>query len=174
MQQLESEFQRLIVATRGEAAADTLGDAILLITDMWGQAEMRKILMAVVGLDDILASGQLGSVERDEVLEVQGRLRGVLDGGFGSVGACEADDINDYAVAMFMIGAVYGDFTREVYDRLEEVHADMTATEEAAAAEAAQAAQAAQAAPQEPVEQAFIDPAADRQRMIAARLARFG
>lgn len=182
MQQLEDEFQRLIVVARDEArkdaAEDTLEDAMILLTGMRGAPEMRKILLAVVGLDDILASGQLGDVERLEVLEVQGILRAALDGGGGGRRDFEADELNEYAVAMFMIGSIYGDISRDVYNRLEEVHLEVLAAEEAEEAEEAAmvatmrqsmelaAATAAAAATPAPEDQ--------KERMIAARLARFG
>jgi hypothetical protein len=170
MQQLEDDFRRLIAVdeSRATAAADVLEDAVLHITGMEGAPELRRILLAVVGLDDVLASGELGPMEVGELREVQRNLQGLLDGVAGEV--VSADDHHAYAEAIYLIETIYGYVRCDVYVHLQQIHVEMLAVEAAAAAAAAASEVRSLAAPA-PVQKT---PGELRQEAIAARLRRFG
>lgn len=161
MHQLEEDFQRLIVddESRATAAADVLEDAVMHITGMEGAAELRRILLAIVGLDDLLASGELGPTESSELREVQRSLQELLDGG----AVVSADDHVCYAEAIYMIETIYTYVRCEVYTRLQAIHLEMLAVELEAARVAAAAAT--------PVERTADEL---RREAVAARLRRFG
>jgi len=167
MHQLEEDFQRLIVAdeSRATAAADVLEDAVMHITGLQGAAELRRLLLAIVGLDDLLASGELGPTEASELREIQMELQGLLDGG----AVVSADDHVEYAEAIYMIETIYAHTRCDVYTMLQTIHLDMLAAElEAARAAACAAAASADAAPKERTPEEL------RREAIAARLQRFG
>ncbi len=169
MQQLEDDFRRLIAVdeSRATAAADVLEDAVLHITGMEGAPELRRILLAVVGLDDVLASGELGSTEVEELREIQRSLQGLLDGAAGEV--VSADDHHAYAEAIYMIETIYSYVRCDVYVHLQRIHVEMLAVEAAAAAAAAAKAPVSlNAATTERTPEEL------RQEAIAARLRRFG
>jgi hypothetical protein len=168
MHQLEEDFQRLIVAdeSRATAAADVLEDAVMHITGLQGAAELRRLLLAIVGLDDLLASGELGPTEASELREIQLELQGFLDGGT----VVSADDHVEYAEAIYMIETIYAHTRCDVYTMLQTIHLDMLAAE-LEAARAAAAVVAAAVAVAEPKERT---PEELRREAIAARLQRFG
>ncbi len=184
MQKLEDDFRRLIVTggslthrsamplaasvtdeSRATAAADVLEDAVLHITGMEGAPELRRILLAVVGLDDVLASGELGPLEAEELREVQRSLQGLLDGVAGEI--VSADDHHAYAEAVYLIDTIYNYVRRDVYVHLRGIHVEMLAVEAAAAAAAKAPASLAAATTERTPEEL-------RQEAVAARLRRFG
>lgn len=168
MQQLEDDFRRLIAVdeSRATAAADVLEDAVLHITGMEGAPELRRILLAVVGLDDVLASGELGPLEAEELREVQRSLQGLLDGVAGEI--VSADDHHAYAEAVYMIETIYGYVRHDVYEHLRVIHVEMLAAEAAAVAAASKAPTSLAAANTERTPEEL------RQEAVAARLRRFG
>ncbi len=182
------ELEAARVASSAVATEDTLEDGMMHMSGLEGAGRMpmRLLLLAIMGLDDILASGQLGPGELAELRELQGRLRVRFEG--ADVDALE--ELNDYKEAMYLISHVYSFIEYKVYDVLLAMHVRMCDEEEAArvaqeeairtglaAARAAEvererlaavamAAASEAAKPRMPTE-------AERRAMAAARLARF-
>jgi hypothetical protein len=182
-QREDEELQAARAASSAVAAEDTLEDGISHMSGLEGAPAMRQLLLAIMGLDDILASGQLGTGEMDELRVLQGRLRGRFEG----ADADGLEELNDYREAIYLISHVYSFLEYKVYDALMIMHTRMCAEEAERAAiaeairvaaaeeaervrvriEAAEAEAAAAAKPRIPTE-------AERRAMAAARLARFG
>jgi len=190
-QREEEELQAARNASSAVATEDTLEDGMMHMSGLDGAPAMRLLLLAIMGLDDVLASGQLGDTELAEVRELQGRLRGRFEG----ADADGLEESNDYKEATYLISHVYSFIEYKVYDVLMSMHTRMCADEaereaieeairvaaeeeaarvraaleaEAAAMAAAAAQAAAEAAkPRVPTE-------AERRAIAAARVARFG
>ncbi len=179
----EDDLQAARAESSAVAAEDTLEDGISHMSGLEGAPAMRQLLLAIMGLDDILASGQLGAGEREELRVLQERLRERFEG----ADANGLEELNDYREAIYLISHVYSFLEYKVYDALMMMHTRMCAEEAERAAiaeairvaaaeeaervrvrlEAAEAEAAATAKPRVPTE-------AERRAIAAARLARFG
>lgn len=179
-EEYQEQLQTAITASSELATEDTLEDALGHMSGLTGAPAMRLLLLAVLGLDDILASGQLGGVELAELRSLQGRLRERFEG----ADADGVEELNDYKEAMYLISHVYSFIDYAVYNVLLAMHTRMceeeveaeelertirVAREEAEEQERREAQRLAEEASKPRV------PTADERRAIAAaRLARFG
>ena len=181
------ELEAARSASSAVATEDTLEDGMMHMSGLEGAPDMRRLLLAIMGLDDVLASGQLGNTELAELRELQGRLKGL----FEVADANGLEESNDYREAIYLISHVYSFIEYKVYEVLTAMHTRMCAEEAERAAiietirvaaeeeaervravleaEAAAIADAAQAAakPRVPTLE-------ERRAMAAARVARFG
>lgn len=179
----DNQLQNAITASSELATEDTLEDAMGHMSGLAGVPAMRLLLLAVLGLDDILASGQLGDVELAELRAVQGRLRER----FESADADGVEETNDYKEAMYLITHVYSFLEYKVYDLLVAMHTRMceeeaeaeelertirVAREEAEERERREAEEALRLA--EEASKPRVPTAEERRAIAAARLARFG
>jgi hypothetical protein len=183
----EEELQAARRASSAVATEDTLEDGMMHMSGLEGEPDMRCLLLAIMGLDDVLASGQLGDTELAELRELQGRLRGRFE-------AADADGLeesNDYKEATYLISHVYSFIEYKVYEVLSVMNmrmcadeAEREAIEEAirvAAEEEAARVRAALEAEANAAVQAAAEAAkprvpteAERRAIAAARVARFG
>ena len=186
----EQQLQTAITASAELATEDTLEDAIGHMSGLTNIPNMRLLLLALLGLDDILASGQLGDVELAELRAVQGRLRER----FESADAYGVEETNDYKEAMYLITHVYSFLEYKVYDVLLAMHTRMceeeaeaeelerairVAREEAEERERREAEEALRLAEEalrlaEEAKKPRVPTAEERRAIAAARLARFG
>lgn len=179
----DEQLQTAITASAELATEDTLEDALGHMSGLVGVPSMRLLLLAVLGLDDILASGQLGGVELAELRGLQGRLRERFEG----ADADGVEELNDYKEAMYLISHVYNFIDYAVYTVLFAMHTRMC-QEEAEAEELERAIRVAQEEAEErerrDAEEALrlaeeakkprVPTAEERRAIAAARLARFG
>lgn len=180
----EEELHAARTASSAVAAEDTLEDGISHMSGLESAPDMRRLLLAIMGLDDVLASGQLGDTELAELRELQGRLRGRFEGS----DVDGLDESNDYREAIYLISHVYSFIEYKVYEVLTSMHTRMCAEE----AERLQIAEAIRVAAEEEARRARVALEADakaaeevvvkhrvptleeRRAMAAARMARFG
>jgi hypothetical protein len=187
---LEREAEELEAARTASSAVateDTLEDGMTHMSGLTDAPDMRRLLLAIMGLDDVLASGQLGEGELVELRELQGRLRGRFE-------AADADGLeesNDYREAIYLISHVYSFIEYKVYEVLSVMNMRMcadeaeraqieeairvAAEEEAARVRAALEAEAKAAAKAaEEAAKPRVPTLEERRAMAAARVARFG
>lgn len=179
----ETELQAAFTASSAVATEDTLEDGMMHMSGLEGAPDMRQLLLAIMGLDDVLASGQLGHIELAELRELQGRLRQRFEG-------ADADGLemsNDYREAIYLISHVYSFIEYKVYDMLMSMHTRICAEEtervqiaetiRVAAEEEArrvQSALEAEAKAQVAATTPRIPTLEERRAIAAARVARFG
>jgi hypothetical protein len=178
----QEQLQTAITASSELAVEDTLEDALGHMSGLAGMPTMRILLLAILGLDDILASGQLGDVELAELRSLQGRLRERFEG----ADADGVEELNDYKEAMYLISHVYSFIDYTVYNVLLAMHTRMceeeveaeelertirVAREEAEEQERREAEKALRLA--EEASKPRLPTADERRAIAAARVARF-
>jgi len=181
------ELEAARAASSAVATEDTLEDGMMHMSGLEGAPDMRRLLLAIMGLDDVLASGQLGDTELAELRELQGRLRGRFEG----ADADGLDESNDYREAIYLISHVYSFIEYKVHEMLTAMHTRMCADEaerfqiaeaiRVAAEEEAERVRVALEAEAKAIAQAAEEAAKprvptleERRAMAAARVARFG
>ncbi len=181
------ELEAARAASSAVATEDTLEDGMMHMSGLEGAPDMRRLLLAIMGLDDILASGQLGAGELAELRELQGQLRSR----FEAADTEGLEESNDYREAIYLISHVYSFIDYKVHTMLFAMHtrmcaeeAERAALEEAirvAAEEEAERVRIALEAEAKVIAQAAAEAAKprvptleERRAMAAARVARFG
>jgi hypothetical protein len=123
LKHLEEDFQRLNVSADNCCSS---GSSTIVADNMYsleGAPELRRIFLAIVGLNELIESGQVHDVNM--LKQLHDKLYSILL----RDDIISADDYIEYGEAIFMIDALYAQIQCDIYKSLQKIHLEMLATE---------------------------------------------